>query len=275
MELHDVQLDKSAEPADEPRSAYPWAWIAFGILLVLCAVAYLVLRNREISDQVRVTGVSPVAPQQAAPTRALGADAPEIELPPLDRSDALVRELLRTVSAHPAMIAWLARDNLLRSLVAATHNIAAGRSAAAQARELAPTGPFAVAERQGTVFIDSRSYQRYDRIADAVASIDAADAARLYGSLKPRLIEAHEELGVPSDLDRVLEQAFMRLIEVPVLDGPVAVRPKSVSYVFVDQRLEELAPAQKQLLRMGPRNVRLIQNKLREIAVALGMQLPT
>jgi hypothetical protein len=130
-----------------------------------------------------------------------------------------------------------------------------------------------VAERQGSVFIDPRSYQRYDRIADAVASIDASDAARLYGSLKPRLVEAHEELGVPSDLDRVMEQAFMRLLEVPVLDGPVAIRPKSVAYVFADQRLEELAPPQKQLLRMGPRNMRLIQNKLREIGLALGMQL--
>jgi hypothetical protein len=274
MDLHDVYLDKPAEPPEEPRRGYPWAWIAFGILVVLCAVAYLAFSNRETPDQVSVTGVSPVAPKQAIPPpRPLGADAPAIELPPLDRSDALVRELVRTLSAHPAMTAWLARDNLLRSLVAATHNIAAGRSAAAQARELAPTGPFTVAERQGAVFIDPRSYQRYDRIADAVASIDATDAARLYGSLKPRLIEAHQELGVPSDLDRVLEQAFMRLLAVPVLDGPVAVRPKSVSYVYADERLEELAPAQKQLLRMGPRNTRLIQNKLREIGLALGMEL--
>ena len=35
--------------------------------------------------------------------------------------------------------------------------------------------------------------------------------------------------------------------------------------------LESLTNAQKQLLRMGPRNVKLIQAKLREVAVALGI----
>jgi hypothetical protein len=43
------------------------------------------------------------------------------------------------------------------------------------------------------------------------------------------------------------------------------------SYEFEDDRLESLTPAQKQLLRMGPRNVRLVQGKLLEIAHALGI----
>jgi hypothetical protein len=35
--------------------------------------------------------------------------------------------------------------------------------------------------------------------------------------------------------------------------------------------LEELSPAQKHLLRMGPANVQKIQSKLRELASALGV----
>ena len=38
-----------------------------------------------------------------------------------------------------------------------------------------------------------------------------------------------------------------------------------------DPALENLAPAQKQLMRMGPRNTKIIQAKLREIATALGI----
>jgi len=37
----------------------------------------------------------------------------------------------------------------------------------------------------------------------------------------------------------------------------------------VDPKLEELSPAQKNLLRMGPRNVARIQAKLRALLAAL------
>jgi hypothetical protein len=44
-----------------------------------------------------------------------------------------------------------------------------------------------------------------------------------------------------------------------------------VGYAFADPRDEGLTPAQKQLLRMGPGNARIVQAKLREIALALGI----
>jgi len=45
----------------------------------------------------------------------------------------------------------------------------------------------------------------------------------------------------------------------------------TIGYAYADQRLESLTPAQKQLLRTGPRNVRIIQTSLRQIALALGI----
>ena len=41
--------------------------------------------------------------------------------------------------------------------------------------------------------------------------------------------------------------------------------------VRADRRLEALSPAQRHLLRMGPRNVRMIQGELRTLAAALGV----
>jgi len=43
----------------------------------------------------------------------------------------------------------------------------------------------------------------------------------------------------------------------------------SVAYGFADARLQRLEPAQKQLLRMGPENVKRVQAKLRELVAAL------
>ena len=62
------------------------------------------------------------------------------------------------------------------------------------------------------------------------------------------------------------------------VDGPVGLKPKGIGYAFADERLEGLTAAQKQLLRTGPRNVRIIKERLRRIALALGIpadQLPS
>ena len=40
-------------------------------------------------------------------------------------------------------------------------------------------------------------------------------------------------------------------------------------YRFVKPQLESLSPAQKQLVRMGPDNMRIVKRKLRELRDAL------
>jgi hypothetical protein len=271
MEITDIQLDKSNEPSFEPPRRYPWLWAGVGIALVLTGVGYMVMSRRDAtSDRVRVTDVAPV-PDDAPPAKPLGEGAAELDLPPLDQTDPIVRELVRGISSHPTIVTWLTSDNLLRSFVAATNNVAASRSPVAQVRHLTPSGPFSTVQRGGETVIDSRSYQRYDRIGDAVHALDAAAVARLYGSLKPRINQAHEELGTGQTFDEMLERAIIVLLQTPVVEGPVRVHVKSVAYEYSDERLEGLAPAQKHLVRMGPRNTRLIQAKLREIATALGV----
>jgi hypothetical protein len=42
-------------------------------------------------------------------------------------------------------------------------------------------------------------------------------------------------------------------------------------YTYANPSLEELTPAQRQFLRMGPRNVRIVKAKLREVAGFLGI----
>jgi hypothetical protein len=105
-----------------------------------------------------------------------------------------------------------------------------------------------------------------------MASIDAAGAARLYGTLKPRIDEAYRELGYPdTPFDRTLERAIVLLLGTPASDGAARLEPKGIGYGYADPALEGLTAAQKQLLRTGPRNVRLIQSSLRRIAIALGI----
>jgi hypothetical protein len=217
-----------------------------------------------------VTPASGAAASQPRPS--LGGEPDPIALPPLDVSDPLVRMLVRRLSESPAVTAWLTSDDLIRNFTIIVANIADGTTPAKQLKVLRPASAFSVVERDGHPYVDPHTYARYAVIANAFASLDPVATARLYGTLKPRIEEAHRELGsADRSFDRTLERAINVLLETPILDGPVRLAPKGIGYAYADQRLEGLTAAQKHLLRMGPEHVRIVLKKLSRIGSALGI----
>jgi hypothetical protein len=88
------------------------------------------------------------------------------------------------------------------------------------------------------------------------------------------MVEAYKELGHPEgDLDVAVERAIVHLLQTPVVDEPIVLRPRVLSFKYDRDDLESMSPAQKQLLRMGPRNVKVIQDELRAVAGELGIPL--
>jgi len=105
-----------------------------------------------------------------------------------------------------------------------------------------------------------------------VASIDAAGTADLYRRLHPLITEAYAELGHPDGgFDETLLRALRNLLETPVLERDVGLVPRAVFFEYSDNTLEDLLPAQKQFLGLGPRNVRAVQAKLLEITREIGL----
>lgn len=260
-----------AEPAPAPRAGPPVLWLAVvGLIAAGAVAAYMVMGERRTpASPERTPVVTEVPPPEARP---LGADPTPIVLPPLDESDGVVRELVRQLSSHPQVAAWLTTDGLVRNFTVVVSNVGDGSAPAAHLRTLRPSAPFRTMERGDDLVIDPRSYERYNGLAAATASIDAAGAARLYATLKPRIEEASRELGSPDEtFDRTLERAIVSLLATPIPDGPIRVEPKGIGYGYVDERLEQLTAAQKQLLRLGPENARTVQSSLRRIALALGI----
>lgn len=274
-DLDDLQLRRS--PEDEPsfrqRRRTAGFWIP-AILLVLgiIAVVYVLFVRRDRGTEPTPAAAANTKPQ-AEPQGPLGGQPDNIEVPPLDESDALVRQLVAALSAHPRVAAWLTTDDLIRNFTAVVHDVSAGMTPAPRLSVLAPGRGFRPLDRDGDLRIDPQSYTRYNDLADAVASVDAAGAARLYATLKPRIEEAYAEQGFPNvAFDRTLERAIVHLLQTPIVSEPPAVEPRGGEvFAYADPRLESLSSAQKHLLRMGPRNVRVVQEKLREIALALGI----
>jgi hypothetical protein len=250
-----------------PPRRSPALWIAVSVIVVAGLAAFLIFRGRT-SPEV-ISEPAPVAATEPVPRATVAAEEP-VNLPPLDQTDALVRDLVRKLSSHPQVAAWLATDGLIRNFVVVVTNIAEGKTPTRFLRTLKPPAPFTVAGGPGTAEIDPRSFERYTTFAQAVDSLDPAATARLYVLLKPRMQEAAAELGTTESFDRVLQRALQLLIDTPVPGNPVRVTPVGArDYGFADASLEGLTAPQKQLLRMGPQNARVVQAKLRAIAQAL------
>jgi hypothetical protein len=249
--------------------------IVAAVVLLAAAVAAAIYvafgRWQDPSRTDRVTA-QPEQAEALPPAQPLGGEPEAIAVPPLDETDPLVRELVKRLSSHPHLAAWLTTDHLLRNVTLVVSNVAEGRTPAGQLRVLRPASPFRVMARGRTTQIDPRSYARYDTLAAAAASIDPDGAARLYATLKPRIEEAYRDLGyLNAPFDRALERAIVQLLGTPVVDEAIAVEPRGIGYDFVDPMVEGLPAAQKQLLRMGPENVRIVQSALRKLAAALGI----
>ena len=67
--------------------------------------------------------------------------------------------------------------------------------------------------------------------------------------------------------------AIAGLLQVPAIDGDIRVEQtgEGIGYQYADDKLEALTGAQKQLLRMGAKNIRIIQSQLRTFGMAIGI----
>jgi hypothetical protein len=268
----DLGSDTPPPPRDEPPKD---SWVPVGIgaaVLLVIAVVVAVIYFRQPAEPQKKAVETPRPAPQEAPRGALGPDVSPIELPPLVLTDPLVRELLSKLSARPELAAWLATDGLIRNFVVSVENVAAGDTPVKHLRALAPKAKFKAERRGATYTVDPKAFARYDGLAGTAASLDAAGLARVYALLKPRLVEAYKELGHPDgDIDAAVEKAIVVLLQAPVTDGTEPLIPKVLSYRYENETLEALMPAQKQLLRMGPKNVTTVRNQLRAIARELGI----
>lgn len=234
-----------------------WPWAA-ALVAVTVGGVFVATRNSP-EDPSEPTPeplalVAPVEPETAEP-------AP---LPSRSQTDAMIRELLGDLFPVAEV------GDLVRRFVSAVNQIADGESPRAQLEPLAPQGGFLVREREGQLFIDERSHRRYDAAAGLVKSLDANRVAAVFVQLEPVLDHAQEELGARDRTFReTLALAIDHLTRAPIPDGPIRVRRVRRLYAYADPGLDGLSDAQQQLLRMGPRNARIVQSSLRDLASAL------
>ena len=273
------QLEISPDPQRAPRPRKSRGPLVFGAAIAVgLAAAGVVLYVLD-----RDPPPPPPAPAEAV-APAEPPDAGEVEDPevlaaltqPRMNQDALVRRRVAPLSSSPELQRWLAPDDLVRRFTSSVNNISEGESPRAVLAFLAPQGPFLARETRGErTVIDPASYERYEPITRVLSSFDPASAAGVYRELRPFIRRTYAEIAPPGrTFDQAVTQAIEGLLAVPVLDGDVELAPQAGAlYGYADPELEQLTPAQKHLLRMGPANVKRLQKALRAWAQALGLKV--
>lgn len=268
-----VDLNLEEERGNEPRKVWGLATAILVILAGAAAIYYFAFVKKPAVPPASLEPAAVGLPAEVEKTPAESPGAP-LAFPPvaLADSDAAVRQFAAALSGNPEFAKWLLTKDLVRKFVVAVDNVANGLSPKPHVDFFSPAGGFRVARTKKGTFIDAAAYARYEPLAAVAASVDAGAAVRLYRAAKPLLDEAYRDLGYPGvDFEETLVRALAELLETPVVDGPIGVEQKILSYAMTDASLEALSPAQKQLLRMGPRGVRAVQGKVRELAAALGV----
>ncbi len=244
--------------------------------------------TKETAEQVGVTDKFPVAlnpgigggevvskdPEKARPI-------PEIEqwplstsrqavLPDLLASDLPVRQAAMNLSS--ALASWLPNDQLIRKFFFIVNDFSQGQRIPSHMSFLRLQDPFAVEQDGNELYIAPKNFQRYKLFTQAIAAINGHKAAVLYRHYRPLLLQVYSEMGYPKDitLESIITKAAGEIIAAPVSEERVALIRPSVYYRFADPKMEALNPVQKQMLRMGAENTRVIQAKCREFLVELG-----
>jgi len=281
-DLDDFDLKPDGASADQPKPYRPEPEAKKGGLLFPAILALAAIAAIGLLAVLYLTFRTPVAPEtgatpatMATPTPLPVATATPLVLPSLDESDSLVRQMVREISTNSELGRWLARNNLIRTITVVTVNIATGESPRPHLRFLAPKTRFIPARKGDSLVPDPASFVEYAPIADALASVDAKAAVAAYRSLEPLFDVAFLDFGMPDVRFRtILLRAIDNLLAVPDLRAEVELMPHATVFRYRDPRYEELSPAQKQFLRMGPRNVRVIKKWLGEFKGALKTAAP-
>jgi hypothetical protein len=159
---------------------------------------------------------------------------------------------------------FLVPQNVVRHVVATIDNLPHDK-VAIDLRPLKPTAGQTIVSSSGdSMTIGERNFARYAPLTKVVQATDVKAIVVVYKHLYPLFQQAYEDLGYPGKYfnDRLV-QTIDNLLLAPEVAGPIPVVQPKVMYQYADPDLESRSAGQKLLIRMGPTNARIIEDKLR------------
>ena len=272
MPYDDLPLSRPVAPLPPPRvqASSTSRWIIIVSTVIVAAGALYFWWTTRIPAHL----ASPTP--TTATDGAVGSNRPSrepIQLPSLSASDALVRQLVSTLSQHPQLARFLATDGLVSAAVLTVEQIGDGKTPIGPLKVLRPTGRIALTGGDNSA-IDPVSYGRWDANIYALNSVRPGEAAQLYVNLKPLFDEAYAELGYPNgDFDQSIVKALRMLQSTPEPTSEPLLFKRPAYYEHADAAPRSLRPVQKQFLLIGAERRARVRSWLTDFAATLDLKI--
>ncbi|SFC20456.1 DUF3014 domain-containing protein [Pseudoalteromonas denitrificans] len=213
-----------------------------------------------VSPEVKEQPISVIEPVE---TKALPIAVVKT-LPQLNDSDLSIQTELTQYFAKQTLKLFV-KDDMVRRFVVYVDNIGKGKIAKKHSPLIEPQSSFSVIDGD-ILTIAPQSYDRYTPYVELFTSMTPQQAVSFYKEYKPLFDEAYEEIGYQErDFDEAILDAIDMILTTPIVTGNVPLLTESVVYKYAYSEWEQLPPAQKQLLRMGARNVKKVKSALKGI----------
>ena len=191
----------------------------------------------------------------------------EEPLPQLEESDDAVRDALGDIPLGTAGQQYLIPGNIIERSASLVYLMAQGDVPYKLLPVSRPKAAFPVSDDGTRVVSDPAGSERYDSLTEWLESLDLAS---LLSSLKwfiPLFREAWSYYGEdPAAFDMAVVMALDLVIATPEVDlSEAGLIRREVVWIFEDPAIEGLAPIQKQVLRMGPENAKILKAKAAEV----------
>ena len=253
-------------------------WIVGAVVVIGLVVGGVVYRSRihqVPAEPVAAVPAKPAPPEEPAVKYPVPAAETTEPLPPLNASDAPMKNALESLIGKESVERFIVPDELVRHIVVTIDNLSTEKVAERQRPARPTSGTFAVGGSEDSPVLDPANYERYKPAVQMIRSVDTKLLVATYTHYYPLLQEAYENLGHPPQYfnDRVIE-VIDHLLTTPELQDPIALVQPGVQYQFADPKLESRSAGQKVLMRMGRNNARVVKDKLRELRKELLAQQP-
>lgn len=210
-----------------------------------------------------------VTSEEAELAKFLADLSEETESLAIEKSDDSFKGAVAQVSENLAQ--WFGAKDVIHQYIFLINDISQNQILAKNRKFLQPPKKLEVQKDGQGLYLDEKSYQRYDDFAQTIDQINVNKGVGVYQAFKPLLNHVYKLFSYPDtyQLDDIFLKAAANVIKAPVVEDRISLVKHSLLYKFEDKKLEELSAVEKQMLRMGPKNTKIIQAKLRFLVEAI------
>ena len=191
----------------------------------------------------------------------------EEPLPRLEESDDAVRDALGDIPLGTAGQQFLMPGNIIERSASLIYLMAQGDVPYKLLPVSRPKATFPISDDGTQVITDPAGFERYDALTQWLESLELKPLLSSLEWFIPLFREAWSYYGEdPAAFDMAVVMTLDLVIATPEVDlSEQRLIRKEAVWIFEDPAIEGLAPIQKQVLRRGPENAKILKAKAAEM----------